>query len=149
MPAPKLGKWHRSRAGVGAFGYKQAVRNLEKGSLYRVRVDYRWYDEDGEVIGAHAQALRELPRRDRAPNLRVRIAGVRKTPAAATDRYYLKVMNVGRASAEGVPVAAVGGRRRGRHRHGAGDLREGVEDRDRARARNARPGSARRSIPTG
>ena len=66
MPAPKLGKWHRSRAGVGGFGYKQAVRNLDEGSLYRVRVDYRWYDEDGEVDRAGAQALRDLPEPDRA-----------------------------------------------------------------------------------
>ena len=32
VPAPKLGRWHRSRAGVRAFGYKQSVRNLAGGA---------------------------------------------------------------------------------------------------------------------
>ncbi len=102
VPAPKLGKWHRSRAGVGAFGYKQVVRNLEEGSLYRARVDFRWYDEDGKVVARTRKRSKSCPDKTALPNLRIRIAGVRKTPAAATDRYYLKVMNVGRASAEGV-----------------------------------------------
>ena len=105
VPAPKLGKWHRSRAGVAAFGYKQAIRNLVTGSLYRVRVDYRWYDEDGEVIARTRKRSASCPKENALPNLRVRVTGVRKTPAAATDRYYVKVMNVGRAAAEGVPVA--------------------------------------------
>ena len=130
VPAPKLGKWHSSRAGVGAFGYKQAVRNLVKGSLYRVRVDYRWYDEDGEVIARTRKRSASCPNETALPNLRVRIAGVRKTPALDTDRYFVKVMNVGRAPAEGVPVRlSVDGIAR-RHRDGPGDLRQGVEDRD-------------------
>ena len=104
VPAPKLGKWHRSRSGVGAFGYKQVVRNLEKGSVYRVRVDYRWYDEDGEVVARARKHSTTCPTPSALPNLRVRIAGVRKTPSTDTDRYFLKVMNVGRAVAEGVPV---------------------------------------------
>ena len=89
---------------MGAFGYKQAVRNLVQGSLYRVRVDYRWYDEDGEVIARTRKRSASCPNETALPNLRVRITGVRKTAAAATDRYYVKVTNVGRAPAEGVPV---------------------------------------------
>ena len=104
VPSPKLGKWHRSRADVGAFGYKQAVRNLGAGSVYRVRVDYRWYDEEGEVIVRTRRRSTSCPNEAALPNLRVRIAGVRNTPSVDTDRYYLKVLNVGHAPAEGVPV---------------------------------------------
>ena len=75
-----------------------------------MRVDYRWYDEDGEVIARTRKRSASCPNATALPNLRVRIAGVRKTAAAATDRYYVKVMNVGRAAAEGVPVRAVRGR---------------------------------------
>ena len=104
VPAPKLGKWHRSRTGVGAFGYKQAVRNLVKGSVYRVRVDYRWYDEEGEVLARKRKSSASCPNETALPNLRVRVAGVRKTPSVDTDRYFVKVMNVGRAPAAGVAV---------------------------------------------
>jgi hypothetical protein len=104
VPAPKLGKWHRSRPGVGAFGYKQAVRNLVKGSVYRVRVDYRWYDEEGEVVGRKRRSSTSCPKETALPNLQVRLAGVRNTSSTDTDRYYVKVMNVGRAPAAGVAV---------------------------------------------
>ena len=104
VPAPKLGRWHRSRSGVAAFGYKQVVRNLVKGSVYRVRVDFRWYDEEGEVVARKRRGSASCPNQSALPNLRVRVAGVRKTPAADTDRYFLKVVNSGRATAEGVPV---------------------------------------------
>jgi hypothetical protein len=104
VPSPKLGKWHRSRAGVAAFGYKQAVRKLVKGSVYRVRVDYRWYDEEGEVVARKRRSSASCPNETELPNLRVRIAGVRRTPSVETDRYYVKVMNVGRAPATGVAV---------------------------------------------
>ena len=104
VPAPKLGKWHRSHTGVGAFGYKQVIRKLEKGSVYRVRVDYRWYDEEGEVVARKRKTSTSCPNETALPNLRVRITGVRKTPSVDTDRYFLKLMNVGRAPAAGVPV---------------------------------------------
>ena len=70
LPAPSR---RRSSAGGIArasvsrgFGYKQTVRNLAEGSVYSMRVDYRWYDEDGQVVKPGAQALRELPEPGRA-----------------------------------------------------------------------------------
>jgi hypothetical protein len=104
VAAPKLGKWHRSRAGVGAFGYKQAVRNLAEGSVYRVKVDYRWYDEDGAVLQRARRRSATCPDESALPNLRVRLTGVHETSSVDTDRYYLRVMNLGNAAAEGAQV---------------------------------------------
>jgi CARDB len=104
VAAPKLGRWHRSRIGVAGFGYKQAVRNLAEGSVYRVKVDYRWYDEDGEVLARARRRSPTCPDPAALPNLRVRIVGYRATSSVDTDRYYLKVTNDGSAPAEGVPV---------------------------------------------
>jgi CARDB len=104
VPAPKLGRWHRSRLDVGGFGYKQSVRNLAAGSVYSMRVDYRWYDEDGKVVKRARKRSASCPNPTALPNLRVRIVGVRKTTAEDTDRYFVKVMNAGQAPAGNVPV---------------------------------------------
>ncbi len=102
VAAPGLGKWRKSRVGVGAFGYKQAVRNLADGALYRVRVDFRWLDADRKVLAKAKRKSSTCPHRDALPNLRVRFVGVYHTPAAASDRYAIRVTNLGDASAQGV-----------------------------------------------
>ncbi|HEU0023675.1 MAG TPA: CARDB domain-containing protein [Thermoleophilaceae bacterium] len=104
VDAPKLGKWRRSRAGVGAFGYRQVVRGLEKGAVYRVRVDYRWFDEDGAIVSRARRRSSTCPNAWALPNLRVRVTGVRRTQNSDSDRYFMKVTNFGRAPAEGVLV---------------------------------------------
>jgi hypothetical protein len=104
VPAPKLGRWHRSRAHVSGFGYKQIVRNLAEGSVYSMRVDYRWYDDDGEVVRRARKRSPSCPAPKALPNLQVRIVGVRNTSDEDTDRYYVKVMNYGQALAQDVPV---------------------------------------------
>jgi hypothetical protein len=104
LPAPKLGKWHRSRTGVAGFGYKQIVRNLAEGSVYAMRVDFRWYGEDGEVVKRARKRSASCPDPDTLPNLRVRITGVKNTADEDSDRYFVKVMNFGAAPAENVAV---------------------------------------------
>jgi hypothetical protein len=105
LAAPGLGKWRNSKPGVGAFGYKQVVRKLKKGAVYRVRVDYRWYDEHGAVVARTRKRSATCPNQSALPNLRVRITGVRHSASTDSDRYWLKVTNLGRASAESVPVS--------------------------------------------
>jgi hypothetical protein len=105
VPAPKLGRWHRSRPHVAGFGYRQIVRNLAKGSVYSMRVDYRWYDDDGEVVKRARKRSPSCPNPTALPNLRVRIVGVKKTSDEDSDRYFVKVMNLGPALAENVPVS--------------------------------------------
>ena len=105
VPTPKLGRWHRSRVGVARFGYKQIVRNLAEGSVYSMRVDYRWYDEEAQVVKRARKRSASCPNPGALPNLRVRIVGVKNTAAEDSDRYFVKVMNVGQALAENVPVS--------------------------------------------
>jgi hypothetical protein len=105
LPAPKLGKWHRSRTDVRGFGYRQIVRNLAEGSVYAMRVDFRWYGEDGELVKRSRKRSATCPEPNTLPNLRVRITGVKETADEGSDRYFVKVMNYGAAPAENVAVS--------------------------------------------
>lgn len=105
VSAPKLGRWHRSRPGVARFGYRQIVRNLAQGSVYAMKVDFRWFDEDGRIVKRARRRSASCPDPKALPNLRVRITGVKRTADPDTDRYFVKVMNWGQAPAESVPVS--------------------------------------------
>src|SRR5919197_2658475 len=48
--APGRGRWQRSRPGVSTFSFRQSLRGLLENSAYRVRVDFRWYSPEGEVV---------------------------------------------------------------------------------------------------
>jgi len=102
--APGLRKWHRSREGVGAFGYRQGFKNLPENASHRVRVDFRWYAEDGsELLRARRRSGRcrqfvELP------NLVARIDAVMPTKVPGVVRYQAVVRNSGKAEATAVPV---------------------------------------------
>jgi CARDB len=104
LSAPGLGRWRRSKPGVGAFSYKQAVRGLEAGSLYRAQVDFRWFDADGEVV--HTDRRRSAPCRqyDVLPNLTATPLGAKATGDPGVLRYRVLVTNEGIAQATGVPV---------------------------------------------
>jgi hypothetical protein len=93
-------RWRRSRPGVGVFGHRQAVSNLAPGGVYRARVDFRWYSEDGDVLDRARRRSRTCPDQRKLPNLRVRIVGVRHTQSSTSDRYAVRVSNTGRAPAE-------------------------------------------------
>ena len=88
----------------GGFGYKQAVRNLADGSLYRVRVDFRWSDARRQAASQRrARSSRDLPPARRAAQPPRRIRGRKHTPAQASDRYAIRVTNFGDAPAQGCP----------------------------------------------
>jgi hypothetical protein len=99
VQAPGLGKWHRSRPGVGAFGYRQIVQNLSRGAVYRVRVDYRWYARGGKLLARARRRSPACPRHTALPNLRVRLLSARDTSVDGVDRYAVRVLNVGQAPA--------------------------------------------------
>jgi hypothetical protein len=102
VAAPKLGRWRKSRPGVRQFGYRQVIRGLDDGAVYKVRVDYRWLGEDGDVIAKARKRSASCPDQGALPNLRIRVNGVRRTSDANTDRYFLRVTNLGKAPAESV-----------------------------------------------
>ena len=104
LAAPGLARWHKSKPGVGAFGYRQTVRGLQPGASYRMQVNYRWYSADGELI---ARARRRSPacrQFEQLPNLTVAVEDARKTSVDGALRYGVRVSNIGLAPAGGVAV---------------------------------------------
>jgi hypothetical protein len=104
LKAPGLGRWRKSRPGVGTFSYKQAVRGLEKGTLYRAQVDFRWYDAAGAVIQTARRRSAACRQYDVLPNLTAKPVGVKRLRQQGVVRYLVLVTNEGIAQATGVPV---------------------------------------------
>jgi CARDB len=102
--APRLARWRRSRPGVAVFGYRQRVKGLAEGAIYRARVDFRWHDEDGEVVLRAQRRSRPCNQGGPLPNLRAQLAGSGPTTVPGVSRYTVRVVNSGDASAEQVGV---------------------------------------------
>jgi CARDB len=104
LAAPGLGRWQKSKPGVGAFGYRQTVRGLQPGASYRMQVDYRWYSADKQ-LAARAQRRSAACRQfERLPNLTASVVGARTTKVEGVLRYGVQVQNSGVAAASGVAV---------------------------------------------
>jgi hypothetical protein len=103
LRAPGLGRWRRSKPGVGEFGYRQGVRGLRTGGLYRAAVEFRWYDAEGETVASARRRSSSCRQFDGVPNLVALVTGARPR-AAGTVRYGLAVRNDGFAPAFSVPV---------------------------------------------
>lgn len=102
--APGLGVWRRSRPGVKDFAYRQAVQNLPPGAVYRMRVDFRWYDRDGALLLSLQRNSARCRQFAALPNLSVRIVKAAPTQIAGVLRYRVRVSNLGRVAATNVPV---------------------------------------------
>lgn len=103
--APGLGVWRESHRGVPGFAYSQRVVGLERATVYRARVAFRWHHEDGALLASEQHGSRPCRQRGRLPNLVLR-GDVRMRPGLlpGTARYGLVVANNGRAAARGVRV---------------------------------------------
>lgn len=104
VKAPGLRRWHRSELRVRAFGYRQRVRGLADGALYRMQVDYRWFDADGEVIRRARRRSRTCNQVGPLANLHVRIVKAMPTAIEGVSRYRVRIANRGTAAAQGVDV---------------------------------------------
>jgi hypothetical protein len=105
LDAPGLSRWHRSKAGVGAFGFRQTVRGLRPGALYRMQATFRWenaYGQTVERIRMRSGACRQF---DATPNLASALAGAEATTVPGVLRYLVRVSNSGAAAAENVELA--------------------------------------------
>ncbi|MEA2363293.1 MAG: hypothetical protein QOD71_2438 [Thermoleophilaceae bacterium] len=104
LKAPGLGRWRRSKPDVAAFAYRQAVRGLEAGSLYRAEVDFRWYDASANLIQTATRRSAACRQFDVLPNLTARPVGIKGVSQQGGVRYRVLVTNEGIATATGVPV---------------------------------------------
>jgi len=104
LKARGLDRWRKSKPGVGTFAYRQGVRGLQAGAVYRVAVDFRWYDTDGTLIQTtrrHSPSCRQF---EALPNLTARLGDSSEGSKAGVLRYHLRVANSGIAPANQVPV---------------------------------------------
>jgi CARDB protein len=104
LKAPGLRRWRSSKLGVTTFGYRQGLRNLPENASHRVRVDFRWYAQDGSEVGRTTRRSARCRQFAKLPNLVSRIAGVFGTKVSGVVRYDAVVTNTGRAAARAVPV---------------------------------------------
>jgi uncharacterized repeat protein (TIGR01451 family) len=104
VTGPGLRRWHRSKPGVRAFGYRQGFRNLPENASHRVRVDFRWYGSDGTVVARARRRSASCRQFVQLPNLVARLTGVASTKVDGVVRYEAVVTNAGKAAATNVPV---------------------------------------------
>jgi hypothetical protein len=105
LHAAPLAHWRKSKTGVGGFGYRQRVKGLADGSLYRMQVDYRWLDADGDVIKHTHRTSKTCSQAGPLPNLRVKVVDSSPTQLNGVRRYHVRVFNRGSAVARGFDVA--------------------------------------------
>ena len=104
VKAPGLGRWRKSKPDVGTFAYRQAVKGLEAGSLYRAQVDYRWYDADGNLLQTFRRRSAPCRQFDVLPNLAATPFATKALRQQGVVRYRVLVTNEGIATATGIPV---------------------------------------------
>jgi hypothetical protein len=105
--APGLGRWQRSKPGVSAFSYRQGVRGLLDNATYRMRVDFRWYSADGDVVDELRRRSSSCRQYLALPNLRARVVGAVAAAVPGVVRYSVRVSNDGPADASHVPLALI------------------------------------------
>ncbi len=104
VKVPSLSRWRSSRPGVKAFGFRQGFRQLPENASHRVRVDYRWYAQDGTELARATRRSARCRQFEELPNLFARIAAELRTKVQGVVRYEVNVGNAGRAAASAVPV---------------------------------------------
>ena len=97
---PQLDTWHRSHTGVTRYEYAQTVRHLSRGASYRMRVKFRWYDADGNVIKRTKHLSSACVQNGALPNLIVSAVSITPGAAPGTAAYAVSVANVGRGPAD-------------------------------------------------
>jgi hypothetical protein len=102
LRAPGLSRWHRSKPGVSAFGYRQTVRGLRPGGVYRVRVSFRWHSASGELVERTRRTSRACRQFHEVPNLTSAVAGSEPTKTPGVLRYLMRIANTGAAPAQDV-----------------------------------------------
>jgi hypothetical protein len=104
VKAPGIRVWHRSKAGVRAFAYRQRFRNLPENASHRVRVEFRWYARDGSELDRAKRRSARCRQFVALPNLTARLTGVAPTDTDGVFRYKAVVRNTGKAAATAIPV---------------------------------------------
>jgi hypothetical protein len=97
LKAPGLGRWRRAQPGVVGFGYRQVVKALSENAVYKMRVDFRWFEADGSVLAQVQRSSASCRQYSALPDARVQVLGASPTKVAGVVRYRVLVTNAGRA----------------------------------------------------
>jgi hypothetical protein len=102
VSAPGLDVWRKSRAGATKFRYRQRVRGLHQGAVYRAVVHYRWFGSDGTAFLKARRRSHVCSQEDALPNLQV--ASVETGPGEVenTAEYRATIVNRGDAIAQNI-----------------------------------------------
>ena len=99
LRARGLSGWHKSKPGVAAFGYRQTIRGLQPGGVYRAKVSFRWYSTTGELLERDRRTSRACRQFDEVPNLTSTVVGSGPTKVPGVVRYLMRIANTGAAPA--------------------------------------------------
>jgi hypothetical protein len=99
LRARGLSSWHKSKPGVAAFGYRQTIRGLQPGGVYRAKVSFRWYSATGELLERTRRTSRACRQFDEMPNLTSTVIASDPTKVPGVVRYLMRVANTGAAPA--------------------------------------------------
>jgi hypothetical protein len=99
LRARGLSSWHKSKPGVAAFGYRQTIRGLQPGGVYRAKVSFRWYSATGELLERTRKTSRACRQFDEVPNLTSTVGDWAPTKVPGVVRYLMRVANTGAAPA--------------------------------------------------
>lgn len=100
---PPLRAWRFSKPGVKDFRFKQTVTALQGGGEYRMRIEYRWLDVDGNLRRKAERTTGPCHQQGALANLRSGAPTVAPGPGG-TAVYVVPVTNDGRSVAQDVAV---------------------------------------------
>jgi len=100
---PELRAWHASKPGIRDFRYNQTVTGLQGGGEYRARVDFRWYDGDGNLLRKARRISGTCRQQGLLANLRPGAPTAGPGPEG-TVTYTVPVQNRGKVTAKDVAV---------------------------------------------
>lgn len=102
---PDLRTWRKSKPGARTWIYTQRVTALRDGGSYRMRAQFRWYDNNGAVL--KTSTARSAVCRQPVPLPDLRVSSIVASPGATPDerKYSITVANDGFGEARDVDVA--------------------------------------------
>jgi hypothetical protein len=103
VPFPELRAWRQSKPGVKDFRYKQTVTALQGGGQYRMRIDFRWLDADGNLLRKAHKITAPCVQPGVLPNLKLGAPTALAGPGG-TAVYVVPVHNQGGVGANDVGV---------------------------------------------
>jgi CARDB protein len=102
---PDLRPWRRSKPGARNFIYTQRVTALHDGGAYRMRVQFRWYDSNGNLL--RKSVARSGVCRQPVPLPDLSISSITPAPGPSPNQttYSISVLNDGSGEARDVSVS--------------------------------------------